>query len=186
MLFRSEHPLGENLMFDFARERELLSPLRAIADTVIDTTALSAKELAAQILRVFRLEHDFHLRLMSFGFKYAPPRDADLVLDVRSLPNPYYDPALRPKTGLQPDVAAYAFQGESSEQFYADLRDFVRVAAERARSSGRHGYTVAIGCTGGQHRSVYLAEQLATWFRDPVRAQGPVLVRHRHMDARHP
>ncbi|WP_155298033.1 RNase adapter RapZ [Deinococcus kurensis] len=158
---RREHPLGENLMFDFARERELLSPLRAIADTVIDTTALSAKELAAQILRVFRLEHDFHLRLMSFGFKYAPPRDADLVLDVRSLPNPYYDPALRPKTGLQPDVAAYALQGESSEQFYADLRDFVRVAAERARSSGRHGYTVAIGCTGGQHRSVAVAARLA-------------------------
>ncbi|MBZ9714719.1 RNase adapter RapZ [Deinococcus multiflagellatus] len=163
---RREHPLGDNLMLDFARERELLAPLRAIADTVIDTTHLSARDLSAKVLRLFRLENDFHLRLMSFGFKHAPPRDADLVLDVRSLPNPYYDPVLRPRTGLDPAVARYAFGDPEAEAFYAELRDFVRVAAERARAAGRHGYTVAVGCTGGQHRSVAVAARLAQDLKD--------------------
>lgn len=165
-LTRREHPLGDSLMVDFARERELLAPLRSIADTVIDTTDLSARELSERVLRVFRLEHDFHLRLVSFGFKHAPPRDVALVLDVRSLPNPYYDPQLRPRTGLQSEVAGYVFQDEPSERFYAELRDFVRVAAERARQSGRHGYAVGIGCTGGQHRSVAVAERLARELAD--------------------
>jgi UPF0042 nucleotide-binding protein len=165
-LTRREHPLGDTLMVDFARERDLLSPLRAIADTVIDTTELSAAQLSERVLRLYRLEHDFHLRLLSFGFKHSPPRDVDMVVDVRSLPNPYYDPALRPKTGLEADVAGYVFQDPSSEEFYAELRDFVRSAAERARSSGRHGYTVGIGCTGGQHRSVAVAARLAGDLRD--------------------
>lgn len=165
-LTRREHPLGETLMVDFARERDLLSPLRSIADTVIDTTSMTAKELSERVLRLFRLEQDFHLRLLSFGFKHAPPRDVDMVLDVRSLPNPYYDPALRPKTGLDRDVAQYVFQNDASEAFYAELRDFVRMSAERARASGRHGYTIGVGCTGGQHRSVAVATRLAGDLRD--------------------
>lgn len=160
-LTRRVHPLGETLMVDFARERELLAPLRAIADTVIDTTRLSAAELAERVLQTFRLEQDFALRLLSFGFKHAPPRDADLVLDVRSLPNPHWVPELRPRTGLEADVARYVFQDEPSEGFYGEVRDFVRTAAQRARASGRRGYTVAVGCTGGQHRSVAVAERLA-------------------------
>lgn len=160
-LTRREHPLGDTLMVDFARERELLAPLRSIADTVIDTTALSAKGLAERVLQLYRLEKDFNLRLVSFGFKHSPPRDVDMVVDVRSLPNPYYDPQLRPRTGLQPDVAGYVFQDQASEAFYEEVRGFVRSAAERARASGRHGYTVGIGCTGGQHRSVAVAARLA-------------------------
>ncbi len=165
-LTRREHPLGDTLMVDFARERDLLAPLRAMADTVIDTTSLSAKELGDRVLRLFRLEHDFHLRLLSFGFKHAPPRDVDLVLDVRSLPNPHYEPDLRDRTGLEQDVARYVFQDQAGEDFYAGLRDFVRLSAERARASGRHGYTVAVGCTGGQHRSVAVATRLAGDLRD--------------------
>lgn len=164
-LTRREHPLGDSLLVDFARERELLAPLRSIADTVIDTTDLSASELAERVLRLYRLEHDFHLRLVSFGFKHSPPRDVDLVLDVRSLPNPFYDPALQPRTGLDSEVADYVFQNEDAETFYAGLREFVRTAAERARAGGRHGYTVGIGCTGGQHRSVAVTERLAADLR---------------------
>ncbi|GAA5511962.1 nucleotide-binding protein SA0720 [Deinococcus carri] len=160
-LTRREHPLGETLLVDFVRERELLAPLRALADIVIDTTNLSAADLSQKVLQTLRLEQDFHLRLLSFGFKHAPPRDADLVIDVRSLPNPYYDPALRPRTGLEADVARYVFQDGASERFYGEVRDFVRSAAGRARDSGRRGYTVAIGCTGGQHRSVAVAARLA-------------------------
>jgi UPF0042 nucleotide-binding protein len=165
-LTRREHPLGDTLLVDFARERELLAPLRSIADTVIDTTDLSASELSERVLKLYRLERDFHLRLVSFGFKHSPPRDADMVLDVRSLPNPYYDPALRPRTGLEKDVADYVFQNEDAETFYAGLREFVRNAAERAQASGRHGYTVGIGCTGGQHRSVAVTERLAADLKD--------------------
>ncbi|WP_019584910.1 RNase adapter RapZ [Deinococcus apachensis] len=176
-LTRRVHPLGETLMVDFARERELLAPLRAIADTVIDTTRLTAAELAGRVLQTFRLEQDFSLRLLSFGFKHTPPRDADLTLDVRSLPNPHWVPELRPRTGLEPDVANYVFQDEDSEQFYGEIRDFVRTAAERARASGRRGYTVAVGCTGGQHRSVAVAERLA---RDLVDLDAEV-VGHRDM-----
>lgn len=160
-LSRREHPLGDNLMLDFARERELLAPLRAIADTVIDTTDLSAKELSDRVLKMFRLEHEFTLRILSFGFKHAPPRDADLVIDVRSLPNPYYDPELRARTGLEQDVQKYIFRDQESETFYEEIRDFVRMSAERSRTAGRHGYTVAIGCTGGQHRSVAVASRLS-------------------------
>ncbi|MBB5374811.1 UPF0042 nucleotide-binding protein [Deinococcus metalli] len=174
---RREHPLGDTLLVDVARERDLLAPLRALADTVIDTTTLSAKDLQARVLSLLKLDHDFRLRLMSFGFKHAPPRDVDLVLDVRTLPNPYYDPELRPKTGLDPAVAAYAFEGEESEAFYASLRDFVRTAAERARAAGRHGYSVGIGCTGGQHRSVAVAARLTQDLAD----LNPQVTDHRDM-----
>ncbi|THF88092.1 RNase adapter RapZ [Deinococcus sp. KSM4-11] len=174
---RREHPLGDTLLVDFARERDLLAPMRGMADTVIDTTNLSAKELSERVLALLKLDHDFRLRLMSFGFKHSPPRDVDLVLDVRTLPNPYYDLELRPKTGLDPAVAAYAFQGEDSEAFYTELRDFVRVAAERARKSGRHGYTVGIGCTGGQHRSVAVADRLVRDLAD----LNPQVTDHRDM-----
>ncbi len=80
---------------------------------------------------------------------------------MRSLPNPYYDPALREKSGLQPDVASYVFREPASEAFYEEVRDFVRMSAERSRNTGRHGYTVAVGCTGGQHRSVAVAARLS-------------------------
>ena len=174
---RREHPLGDSLMVDFARERTLLAPLRAIADIVIDTTDLSPADLAERVMRALRLEQDFTLRLQSFGFKHTPPRDADLVVDVRSLPNPYYDPALRPRTGLEPEVAAYVFRDDASHAFYGEVRDFVRLAAERARASGRHGYTVAVGCTGGQHRSVAVTDRLTRDLTD----LNPEVTEHRDM-----
>lgn len=160
-LSRRAHPLGDSsLMLDFQREAELLAPLRAIADLVIDTTALTAAGLAATIVDLLDLPQDFDLRLVTFGFKHTPPRDVDLLLDVRTLPNPYYDPALRPLTGLDPAVAAHVFAGEENERFYHSLASFVRENAERAREAGRRSYSVAVGCTGGQHRSVAVAERL--------------------------
>lgn len=167
-LSRREHPLGEQstLMLDFARERELLAPMRALADATLDTTTLTPKELSEQVHRLFRVGQSFALRLVSFGFKHTPPTDADTVIDVRSLPNPYYDPALREQNGLNPAVSGYVFQNPESEAFYANVRDFVRLAAERAIGTGRRGYTVAIGCTGGQHRSVAVAARLAQDLQD--------------------
>ena len=160
-LTRREHPLGDpSLMLDFQRERELLASLRALADTVIDTTQFSAADLSHRLLDWLGVSSSFDLRLFTFGFKNAPPRDVDLVLDMRTLPNPYYDPELRSRTGLDDDVAAYVFQNPESEAFYQHTRQFLRDVAERARDSGRHSYNVAIGCTGGQHRSVAVAVRL--------------------------
>lgn len=159
-LTRREHPLGERLMLDFARERELLSPLRSIADTTLDTTNMTAQELSERVLNLFHLQKDFRLRLMSFGFKHSPPRDIDMLMDVRSLTNPYYDLNLRDKTGLSKDVAEHVFSKEADQRYYQELLEFIRSAALRAKKSGRHGYTVGIGCTGGQHRSVAVVERL--------------------------
>ena len=160
-LSRRAHPLGDpSLLLDFKREAELLSPLRSIADTVIDTTALSDVQLAERMLGLVGISQGFDLRLTTFGFKHAPPRDVDLMLDVRTLPNPYYDPELRPRTGLEEAVSRYVFAGEENESFYQHLRGYVRASVERARAAGRHSYSVAVGCTGGQHRSVAVAERL--------------------------
>lgn len=177
-LSRREHPLGEGntLMVDFAREKELLAPLRAVADFTIDTTALSAAQLSERLLRLLDVEHPFCLRLVSFGFKHTPPSDADLVIDVRSMPNPFYDIRLRPHNGLNEEVAHYVFADVASQCFYAQLRDFVKLNAERAAASGRKGYTVAVGCTGGQHRSVAVAAKLAQDLPELTR-----LVHHRDM-----
>ncbi|MFC6617372.1 RNase adapter RapZ [Deinococcus radiophilus] len=176
-LSRREHPLGENLLLDFARERELLAPLRALADTVIDTTELTVPDLAQRISGLLKADQRFELRLMSFGFKHAPPRDVDLIIDVRSLPNPYYDPGLRPLTGLDQPVAEHIFASADSEGFYQQVKGFVRTAAERAARSGRHGYSVGIGCTGGQHRSVAVSERLRRELSD-LNAE---LILHRDM-----
>ncbi|WP_407538995.1 RNase adapter RapZ [Deinococcus radiomollis] len=160
-LSRRNHPLGDpSLLLDFQREHELLAPLRSIADTVIDTTALSAAQLNERVLGLLGVSQGFDLRLTTFGFKHTPPRDVDLMLDVRTLPNPYYDPELRPRTGLEEAVSKYVFTGEDSEAFYTHLRNYVRESSERARAAGRQSYSVAIGCTGGQHRSVAVAERL--------------------------
>ncbi|ADV67822.1 RNase adapter RapZ [Deinococcus maricopensis] len=166
-LTRRAHPMGEHsLMADFDRERALLAPLRALADVVIDTTDLDARAFTDRLRGLFDLQSSFDLRLISFGFKHAPPRDADLVLDMRGLPNPHYDPVLRPKSGLDADVAAYVFNGPDSEAYYAHVQEFVRASADAARRGGRHSYSVAIGCTGGQHRSVAVAERLCRDLHD--------------------
>ena len=159
-LTRRAHPLGEDsLMLDFRQERELLGGMRERADLVIDTTDLTARDLAERVLGVLGSQTAFDLRLMSFGFKHAPPRDADLVLDVRGLPNPYYIDSLRDRAGTEEDVARHVFS--EGDAFYLSLRNFVRDSATWARSAGRRSYNVAIGCTGGRHRSVAVAERLA-------------------------
>ncbi|ADI13572.1 RNase adapter RapZ [Truepera radiovictrix] len=157
---RRTHPLGyAPLIQDIAKEREVLGELRSVADTVLDTSNFSARALTEELWARFGADRRFRLRLTSFGFKRGVPIDADNVFDLRSLPNPYYDPALRVKDGRDADVAAYVFSAEGMA-FYTELREFVRLLAGRALVTGRSSYTVALGCTGGQHRSVAFAERL--------------------------
>ena len=157
---RRTHPLGEaSLSEDIIFERRALSSLRALADVVLDTSAFSARRLTDELRERYGGERQFHLRLVSFGFKRGVPIDADNVFDLRALPNPFYDPALRPLDGRDAAVQAFVFSPEGLA-FYSELRNFVRFLALGARNTGRGSYTVAVGCTGGQHRSVAVAERL--------------------------
>lgn len=160
-LTRRTHPLSEGtLSRDIASERVALDGVRARADRVIDTTELGVRELGLLMRRLFVREGSFKLRLLSFGFKHGAPIDADLVLDVRALPNPYYDEELRPLSGTEERVQAHVFT-PSGLELYTQLRNLVRTLARHAREGGRSSYTIALGCTGGQHRSVAVVERLA-------------------------
>ncbi len=172
-LSRRIHPLGSgNLIHEFEEEKQALAPIRDRADLVIDTSDRSPKQTKEILENALGEQEEFLLRLSSFGFKWAPPQDADLILDVRSLPNPYYDPTLAKKTGVEPEVAAYVFSSANVEQFYRSLLTTVGLTALGARDNGRAVYSVSIGCTGGKHRSVAvverLAEELASRFRVDV------------------
>ena len=127
---------------------------------VLDTSTFSARRLTEELWERYGEERDFRLRLVSFGFKRGVPTDADSVLDLRTLPNPYYSERLRPLGGRDPEVQSFVFTPEGMA-FYTELRDFVKRLATRAAASGRSSYTVAMGCTGGQHRSVAVAERLS-------------------------
>jgi UPF0042 nucleotide-binding protein len=170
-LTRRTHPIGEGtLSHDIASERIAVEGVRSRAQHVVDTTELSATELALHMQRTFAQGRKFRLRLVSFGFKRGAPIDADLVLDVRALPNPYYVEALRPLSGTDADVQSHVFTPEGLE-LYTQLRRLVRTLAAHASASGRTSYTVALGCTGGQHRSVAVAERLARDLAEHFHAQ---------------
>lgn len=157
---RRKHPLGHvPLAATIVQERQTLGELRAVADYLLDTSELSSKQLSERLRQRYAEAPYFQLRLMSFGFKNGAPIDADNVFDVRSLPNPYYDPALRPLDGRDEPVRRYVFSPEG-ENFYQSLQAMVRRLVAAAQTSGRLTYTIAIGCTGGQHRSVAIAEAL--------------------------
>jgi UPF0042 nucleotide-binding protein len=168
---RRTHPLAEGtLTADLTQERRALEGIRALADVVIDTTATSARDLTQDLWDRFGQEGDFLLRVLSFGYKRGVPTDVDSVLDVRALPNPYYDPTLKPLPGTSPEVQSFVFT-PSSFELYTRLRELVRVLAAGARTEGRSSYSVAIGCTGGQHRSVAVAERLTHDLADTFRTR---------------
>lgn len=163
-LTRRTHPLGRApLKTDIASERQALGELRSRADMVIETSTLSAKELVTRLQDRFSGAQGFLLRVISFGFKRGIPSDADNVFDLRGLPNPYYDAELKVKDGRDEKVKAYVFTDEGLE-FYEQLRAFIATLLSQARKSRRGSYTVAVGCTGGQHRSVAVAERLGLEF----------------------
>jgi UPF0042 nucleotide-binding protein len=177
---RRRHPLsepGEELMAAIGRERELLSPVINAADLIIDTSDTSVYELAAVISeRVERRKaHDLSVQIQSFGFKHGIPPDADFVFDLRCLPNPYWQPELRPRTGLDQEVAEFLDGQPKFEQMYEDILAFMNRWIPEYRNLDRSYLTVAIGCTGGQHRSVYMVEKLTAALKD---FHDPVLSRH--------
>ena len=167
---RRRHPLAPEgqVSEGIKTERELLAPLRERADVVLDTTELSGATLRRRITTEL-LGHEtggrLALTLLTFGFKHGPPREADLTLDVRFLPNPYYDEALRPMTGRDAPVIEHVEAGTQAGEFYGRLMPLLEFLVPAYVAEGKSHLTIAIGCTGGRHRSVCVADRIARQLR---------------------
>lgn len=180
---RRRHPLsrGTRTLADAIRdERSLLQPISADASLHIDTTHTNVHQLRDLVHERVAGKSDGALSLLfkSFGYKHGIPEDADFVFDVRCLPNPHWDPRLRPQTGLDQDVVDYLDEQPLVDEMYEEIRSFLDVWIPRFERENRSYLTVALGCTGGQHRSVYLTERLGAHFRERYPS---VLVRHREL-----
>jgi UPF0042 nucleotide-binding protein len=162
---RRTHPMqGDGRLADgIEAERHLLRPLREQADLVLDTTALSVHQLRTKIEDAFGSEASARTRVtvLSFGYKYGLPMDADLVMDVRFLPNPFWIPELREQTGLDTDVRNYVLSQEGAEEFLDRYHELLRLIGAGYLREGKRYLTLAVGCTGGKHRSVAISEELA-------------------------
>lgn len=162
---RRPHPLqrDDSLLGAVQRERKLLSDLRADADIVIDTSNLNVHELRRSIEASFGDDDHVALRatVMSFGFKYGIPVDADLVADLRFLPNPYWDPNLKELTGLDSAVNDYVVSSEQAQEFLTKYAELIDLVEDGYLREGKRFVTIAMGCTGGKHRSVAMAENLS-------------------------
>ncbi len=180
---RRKHPLsdgGISLKEAISREKELLEPIYNLADLSIDTTHLSLQELREQINRRVALKEkqDIALLFHSFGFKHGVPVDADLVFDVRCLPNPYWDPNIRQYTGRDEPVIEFLKKEPEVNQMFHDIHSYLDRWIPSFEKNNRTYLTVAIGCTGGQHRSVFLVEQLSKAFAGRT---DNIQVRHREL-----
>jgi UPF0042 nucleotide-binding protein len=182
---RRRHPLAPsgNLIDGIRREAELLEPIRERADTVIDTSGLSASMLRRKVANEL-LEPESPGRLAvtitSFGHKHGPPRDADLAFDVRFLPNPHYEPHLRELTGFDTRIVDYVARDGRLEEFYERVLPLLEYLLPQYVAEGKAHLVIAIGCTGGRHRSVVIAERLAAHFRRD--GEYFVEVQHRDVD----
>jgi UPF0042 nucleotide-binding protein len=169
---RRPHPLqeGGRLLDGLRRERSALDELRADADLVIDTSALNVHQLTAKVAGAFGTERTTSLKatIVSFGFKYGIPVDADLLADMRFLPNPHWVPELRPLSGRDEEVAAYVKDRPEAQTFLEQYLPVLRTVADGYLREGKRFMTVAVGCTGGKHRSVAMSEEIAA----RLRAQG--------------
>ena len=183
---RRPHPLereGMGLEAALAAERNRLRPLREMADLVIDTSRFSIHDLRRSIQKRWSGNKDklraIRVNVISFGFKYGVPREADTVFDLRFLPNPYFVEELRPLCGKDKAVADYVFASSSAVEFRKKLLDLLFFMLPLMEAEGRYRITIAVGCTGGRHRSVAMAEELSQALRQ---ADYPTSLEHRHLE----
>ncbi len=181
---RRAHPLMEecaSLKDAIALERRMLAPLRQRAEHILDTSSMSTRALRGQLVRWYSGVGENRLmevRVISFGFKYGIPIEADLVFDVRFLPNPYYVAELRSLTGLDAGVRDYVYKAEESQEFLRRLMDFIDYLLPRYVSEGKNELVIAVGCTGGHHRSVATAHAIA---QEVSQRNYPVREEHRDL-----
>jgi len=168
---RRPHPLQENgrVIDGIIAEREQLHSIRGAADLIIDTSALNIHELRSRVREAFGNESDTAVRVtvLSFGFKYGLPVDADMVADCRFLPNPHWIPELAPRNGLDKAVKEYVMRQPGTEEFIRAYLDVLQITLSGYERSGKLFMTLAVGCTGGKHRSVVVAEELASRLAGP-------------------
>jgi UPF0042 nucleotide-binding protein len=167
---RRPHPLDPNrpVLEAVALERDLLAPIRAMADHVLETSQFTIHELRQHAVRLFEEQQAQHLlvSLVSFGFKYGVPIDSDLVFDVRFLPNPNFVPNLKPQTGGDPEVIEYMNSHDETGKFLDHVYDFIDFLVPQYEKEGKSYVTISIGCTGGRHRSVFIANSIAKHLAD--------------------
>ena len=178
---RRRHPLGKSVRLGIREERRRTNQIREIADRIIDTSHTNPNELKNVLLRVTRLRkpRSMAITVTSFGYKYGMPIDADIVLDVRFLPNPNYVRRFKPLTGAHPKVSDYVLRNPLTKKFMQSVRHMLDITVPQYQKEGKSYLTVAIGCTGGRHRSVALAEHLKAY----LQAQKlPVRVIHRDVN----
>ncbi|MCI8894435.1 MAG: RNase adapter RapZ [Lachnospiraceae bacterium] len=162
---RRNHPLamGERVDRGIEKERQAMQFLKNQADYILDTSQLLTRELKVELEKIFVMNQDFHnlfVTILSFGFKYGIPADSDLVFDVRFLPNPYYVEGLRAKTGNDPEIQDYVMQFPEAHAFLDKLQDMVEFLIPNYIAEGKNQLIISVGCTGGKHRSVTLANEL--------------------------
>jgi len=175
---RRRHPLaGESILEGILEERRRLESIKERASKIIDTSELTPRQLKEEITELFGSQRQkLTITVVSFGYKYGLPLDADLVMDVRFLPNPYYNPALRPFTGHDRCVADFVLGDPATQEFLAKFMDLLRFLIPKFIKEGKSHLVIAIGCTGGQHRSVTLANKIGELLeKDDFR----VIVKHR-------
>lgn len=181
---RRTHPMAMNGLVTegIRKERAILNDLKMQASVIIDTTTLTPRQLREKINQTFKTKGDqgFRIEFVSFGFKYGLPIDSDIVMDVRFLPNPHYIPELRPLTGKDQPVYDYVMSFDETEQFYNKFLDLLQTVLPGYIKEGKSSLTIAIGCTGGQHRSVALTERLSRALKENFK----VNVTHRDKDKR--
>ncbi len=180
---RRAHPLAQDrpVIDGLLQERHLLAPLREKADLILDSTHLTPAQLRSRVTdhlatRDQKRHNHLQIHLTSFSYKKGVPRDADLVMDVRFLQNPHYIPELRPLTGQDPAVGHYVMQDQVFEQFQNQIQNLFSLLLPRYQQEGKSYLTIAFGCTGGRHRSIFMTERIATWM---INAGWHVIVSHR-------
>lgn len=184
---RHRHPLadGRGIAASIATERQLLEPVRADADVIVDTSDLSLRQLRerlfAQVVATAGPDQ-LAIQVITFGFKFGVPLEADLVFDVRFMQNPFYLPELRDHSGLTPETSSYVLGQPVTQRFLEFLHEFLDFTVPAYVGEGKSRLTIAIGCTGGFHRSIAIGEALAGWLRE--RDLGPVAIFHRELDRR--
>lgn len=179
---RRRHPLGHlSIMEAINQEREALSELRGKADNIIDTSSLRPQELKDKISRIYtsgRREKNLQISIISFGFKYGLPLDADLVFDVRFLPNPHYVTHLEPLTGEDDRVKEYVWRWMVTHKYFQKIKDLLEFSIPYYAREGKSHLVIALGCTGGRHRSVALAKELGKMLQD----KHTLSIEHRDID----
>ena len=182
---RHRHPLDDDqgIASSIAEERRLLEAVRADSDVVVDTSDLSLRQLRERLFAQLATDvrpDQLAIQFISFGYKFGVPLESDLLFDVRFMQNPYYLAELRPLSGLTDEVRSFVLSQAVAQRYLRFMREFLEFAIPAYIAEGKTRLTIAVGCTGGYHRSIVVAEELAAWLRE--RDFGPVAVFHRELD----